>query len=195
MGAGGQWEPHAKFKPWLQKVQDTGGSSSTTSAVLQDMCTSWSRSGNQWGVVMAEQLSQEGHLLRIQHLLRSRVSAHVIQEYGNVGCIIRIMLLEPPVGSDVAHAMGLAAPIFKLSMERPSFRLAGCPSHPHVRATIQQRPQCGPHALSLGSDSPEHQAPSCPRAVTLSSSRSGLLGALRWFFYQHETFPEFMWKE
>ena len=90
MGAGGQWEPHAKFKLWLQKVQDTGGSSSTASAVLQDMCTSWSRSGNQWGVVMAEQLSQEGHLLRIQHLLRSRVSAHVIQEYGNVGCIIHI---------------------------------------------------------------------------------------------------------
>ena len=39
---------------------------------------------------MAEQVSQEGHLFRIQHFLWSRVSAHVIQEDGNVGCIICI---------------------------------------------------------------------------------------------------------
>ena len=69
-----------------------------------------------------------------------------------------------------------------------TIHLAGCPSHPHVRAMVQQRPQCGPHALSLGSDSPEHHAPSFPRGVTLSSSHSGLLGALRWFFISMKLF-------
>ena len=160
-------------------MQDTGGSSSTVSAVLQDMCTSWSRSGKQGGVVMAEQVSQEGHLFRIQHFLWSRVSAHVIQEDGNVGCIICITsCFWSLLWAQMCHMPWALLPHFQ-AIHGETIHLAGCPSHPHVRPMIQQRPQCGPHALSLGSDSPENHAPSFPRGVTLSSSHSGLLGALR----------------
>ena len=127
---------------------------------------------------MAEQAGQKGHLSCIQHFLWPRVSAHVTQEDSNVGTAISITSWAS-CGLRCVTRHGPCCPTFKLSTERPSIFLASWPSHSHVRAMIQQRPQCGPHALSLCSDSPEHHAPSFPQGVTLSSSRSRLLGALR----------------
>lgn len=103
----------------------------------------------------AKQASQEGHIFCVQHFPWSRVSAHVTQEDSNAGDHHRhhMMLSEPPVGSDVSHAMGLAALIFKLSMERLSLCLASCPSRARAKGTSQWCPQRGPHSLSLCSDS------------------------------------------
>lgn len=132
---------------------------------------------------MAKQASQEGHIFCVQHFPWSRVSAHVTQEDSNAGDHHHhhMMLSEPPVGSDVSHAMGLAALIFKLSMERLSLCLASCPSRAHAKGTSQWCLQRGPHSLSLCSDSLNHQAPSLPRGVTLTPSHSRLSGTLRRF--------------
>ena len=132
---------------------------------------------------MAKQASQEGHVFRVQHFPWSRVSAHVTQEDSNAGNHHRhhMTLSEPPVRSDVSHAMGLAALIFKLSMERLSLCLASCPSCARARGTIQWCPQRGPHSLSLCSDSLNHHTPSLPGRVTLTPSHSRLSGTLRRF--------------
>lgn len=137
-GSTGQWEPHAKFKPAVAAGSKTLGLFHCFQQKFQAQAPHGAgvgKLGEGWWWVIGAPILHSTFPMAQGFSPRDPRG----QQCGNRH-LYHIMLLEPPVGSGVSHAMGLAAPIFKLSTERPSICLASCPSHSHVRdSTTPQR--------------------------------------------------------